>query len=53
MLVVEDLHWADRSTLDLVSLLASNTRHLPVLLVATYRATTCPAGTRSAPWPPS
>ena len=37
VLVVEDLHWADRSTLDLVSLMASNTRHLPVLLIATYR----------------
>ena len=37
VLVIEDLHWADRSTLDLVSLMASNTRNLPVLLVATYR----------------
>ncbi|HET8620525.1 MAG TPA: AAA family ATPase [Acidimicrobiales bacterium] len=37
VLVVEDLHWADRSTLDLVSLLASNTRTLPVLLLTTYR----------------
>jgi DNA-binding CsgD family transcriptional regulator/tetratricopeptide (TPR) repeat protein len=38
VLVVEDLHWADRSTLDLVSLLASNTRNLPVLVVGTYRS---------------
>jgi len=37
VLVIEDLHWADRSTLDLVSLLASNTRTLPVLVLATYR----------------
>jgi DNA-binding CsgD family transcriptional regulator/tetratricopeptide (TPR) repeat protein len=37
VLVIEDLHWADRSTLDLVSLLASNTRTLPVLLLTTYR----------------
>ena len=37
VLVIEDLHWADRSTLDLVSLIASNTRTLPVLLIATYR----------------
>ncbi|HEY7069705.1 MAG TPA: AAA family ATPase, partial [Acidimicrobiales bacterium] len=37
VLVIEDLHWADRSTLDLVSLVASNTRTLPVLLIATYR----------------
>jgi DNA-binding CsgD family transcriptional regulator len=42
VLVVEDLHWADRSTLDLVSLLASNTRTLPVLLVATYRSDDVP-----------
>jgi DNA-binding CsgD family transcriptional regulator/tetratricopeptide (TPR) repeat protein len=42
VLVVEDLHWADRSTLDLVSLLASNTRSLPVLLVATYRSDDVP-----------
>jgi DNA-binding CsgD family transcriptional regulator/tetratricopeptide (TPR) repeat protein len=37
VLVIEDVHWADRSTLDLVSLMASNTRNLPVLLIATYR----------------
>ena len=37
VLVVEDLHWADRSTLDLLSLVASNTRALPVLVLATYR----------------
>ena len=42
VLVFEDLHWADRSTLDLVSLLASNVRHLPVLLVATYRSEDVP-----------
>jgi DNA-binding CsgD family transcriptional regulator/tetratricopeptide (TPR) repeat protein len=42
VLVVEDVHWADRSTLDLVALLASNTRHLPVLLVATYRSEDVP-----------
>ncbi|HKE73722.1 MAG TPA: AAA family ATPase [Acidimicrobiales bacterium] len=42
VLVVEDVHWADRSTLDLVSLLASNTRELPVLLVATYRSEDVP-----------
>ena len=37
VLVLEDVHWADRSTLDLVSLVASNTRTLPVLVLATYR----------------
>ncbi|HET6954901.1 MAG TPA: AAA family ATPase, partial [Acidimicrobiales bacterium] len=42
VLVVEDLHWADRSTLDLVSLVASNTRNLPVLTVCTYRSDDVP-----------
>jgi DNA-binding CsgD family transcriptional regulator/tetratricopeptide (TPR) repeat protein len=42
MLVVEDLQWADRSTLDLVALIASSTRALPVLVVATYRSEDVP-----------
>ena len=42
VLVFEDLHWADRSTLDLVSLLASSTRSLPVLTVGTYRSEDVP-----------
>jgi hypothetical protein len=36
--VVEDLHWADRSTLDLLSFLATNLRDERVLLLLTYRA---------------
>ncbi len=42
LLVFEDLHWADRSTLDLVALLASATRALPVLTVGTYRSEDTP-----------
>ncbi|HEX5618299.1 MAG TPA: AAA family ATPase [Solirubrobacteraceae bacterium] len=38
LLVLEDLHWADASTLDLVVFLAHNLAQLPVLLLATYRA---------------
>jgi DNA-binding CsgD family transcriptional regulator/tetratricopeptide (TPR) repeat protein len=38
LLVLEDLHWADNSTLDLVVFLAHNLDDLPVLLLATYRA---------------
>jgi DNA-binding CsgD family transcriptional regulator len=38
LLVLEDLHWADASTLDLVVFLAHNLRDRRVLLVATYRA---------------
>ncbi len=38
LLVLEDLHWADASTLDLVVFLAHNLDHRRVLLLATYRA---------------
>ena len=38
LLVLEDLHWADTSTLDLVVFLAHNLDDQPVLLLATYRA---------------
>jgi DNA-binding CsgD family transcriptional regulator/tetratricopeptide (TPR) repeat protein len=38
LLVLEDLHWADTSTLDLVVFLAHNLDDRPVLLLATSRA---------------
>jgi len=38
LLVLEDLHWADTSTLDLVVFLAHNLDDRPVLLLATHRA---------------
>jgi DNA-binding CsgD family transcriptional regulator len=38
MLVIEDLHWADRATLDLVALLSRSLRGLRVALVMTYRS---------------
>ncbi|WP_426513550.1 helix-turn-helix transcriptional regulator [Dactylosporangium sp. McL0621] len=38
LLVVEDLHWADRSTRDLVVFLVQTLRELGVLLVLTYRS---------------
>ncbi len=37
VLVVEDIHWADQSTRDLLSFLARNLREERVLLIATYR----------------
>jgi DNA-binding CsgD family transcriptional regulator/tetratricopeptide (TPR) repeat protein len=37
VLVLEDLHWADRSTLDLVAFLAHNLGEQRVLLLGTYR----------------
>lgn len=38
VLVLEDLHWADRSTLDLVTWLARNLEGSRILLVGTYRS---------------
>jgi DNA-binding CsgD family transcriptional regulator/tetratricopeptide (TPR) repeat protein len=38
VLVVEDLHWADRSTRDLLGFLARNLRRERVMLVVTYRS---------------
>ncbi len=38
VLVIEDLHWADRSTLDLVTWLTRNVVASPILLVGTYRS---------------
>jgi DNA-binding CsgD family transcriptional regulator/tetratricopeptide (TPR) repeat protein len=38
LLVIEDLHWADRSTLDLAAFLTQNLRGLPAALVFTYRS---------------
>jgi len=46
LLVLEDLHWADTSTLDLVVFLAHNLDDRPVLLLATYRADEPPSAER-------
>jgi tetratricopeptide (TPR) repeat protein len=37
LLVVEDLHWGDESTLLLMEYLAAHVQQLPVLIVGTYR----------------
>ena len=37
IVVTEDVHWADRSTLDLLSFLARNLRRGPIAIVASYR----------------
>lgn len=37
VVVLEDLHWADQATLDLLRFLARQAPELPVLLIATYR----------------
>jgi predicted ATPase len=46
VLVLEDLHWADRSTLDLVAFLAHNLSEQRVLLLGTYRGDELSAGHR-------
>jgi predicted ATPase len=38
VLVIEDLQWADRSTLELVAFLVRTLRAVPVVLLATYRS---------------
>ncbi|AEV88549.1 HTH-type transcriptional regulator malT [Actinoplanes sp. SE50] len=38
ILVLEDLHWADEATLDVLSLLGRRIDGIPALVVATYRA---------------
>jgi DNA-binding CsgD family transcriptional regulator/tetratricopeptide (TPR) repeat protein len=43
VMVLEDLHWADRSTLDLLVFLAGVVRQERLLLVATYRSDELPA----------
>ena len=37
VLVIEDLHWADEATLDLLRFLARRVHELPALLLVTYR----------------
>lgn len=39
LIVLEDLHWADPSTLDLISALARHRGRSRIMLVATYRST--------------
>jgi DNA-binding CsgD family transcriptional regulator/tetratricopeptide (TPR) repeat protein len=38
VLVIEDAHWADRSTCDLLTFLVRNVRQAPVLLIVTFRS---------------
>jgi predicted ATPase len=38
VLILEDVHWADRATCDLLSFLARNLRQAAVLLVVTFRS---------------
>jgi predicted ATPase len=47
--VIEDVHWADRSTRDLVAFLARNLRGECVLLIVSYRSDE-PQTARLEPW---
>ncbi len=38
VLVLEDVHWADEATLDVLSMLAAKVESVPALLLASYRA---------------
>ncbi|WP_433250629.1 AAA family ATPase [Streptosporangium sp. CA-135522] len=38
ILVIEDIHWADRSSRDLIAFLSRNLRSAPVLMILTYRS---------------
>ena len=38
VIAIEDLHWADRSTRDLLAFLIRSLRREPIVLVATYRS---------------
>lgn len=44
VLLVEDLHWADDATLDVLGYLARRLDELPAVLVLTYRDDSVPAG---------
>jgi hypothetical protein len=49
MVVFEDLHWADQSTLDLAAFLVQALRAVPVLLELTYRSDELHRGHRLRP----
>ncbi|HEY1702885.1 MAG TPA: AAA family ATPase [Trebonia sp.] len=38
LLILEDLHWADQSTLELIAFLVRSARDMPLLTLATYRS---------------
>ena len=49
VLVIEDIHWADRSSLELISYLVRRLRHGRTLLVATFRSEEVGADHPAAP----
>ena len=49
VVVIEDLHWADDATLDVIRQLAGRVRELPVVVVLTYRGEEVGLGPPAAP----
>jgi len=52
LLVVEDLHWADDATRDLLTYLAGNLRSEPVAVIATYRTDDAGSDQQPGSWLP-
>jgi DNA-binding CsgD family transcriptional regulator/tetratricopeptide (TPR) repeat protein len=50
LFIVEDLHWADPSTLDLLEFLGRNVRATPLVIVGTFRTDDAVPGHRLVRW---
>jgi DNA-binding CsgD family transcriptional regulator/tetratricopeptide (TPR) repeat protein len=48
LLLIEDIHWADDATLDLLRYLGRRIREMPILIVATFRNDEAPSQSRLA-----
>ena len=48
VVILEDLHWVDPSTLDLISALARRREPSKLLLLGTYSPRRCPAHSQSS-----
>src|SRR4051794_4024068 len=44
LIVLDDLHWSDEATLDLLAALAGSLKELPILVIAAYRSDELPRG---------
>src|SRR5215208_8092728 len=44
LMVLDDLHWSDEATLDVLAALAGSLRELPILVIAAYRSDELPRG---------
>ncbi|MDN5727113.1 MAG: ATP-binding protein, partial [Propionibacteriales bacterium] len=51
VIVVEDLHWADTTTSQLIRFLTSSLAEVPLLLVGTWRTDEMPTCCMPARWP--